>query len=393
MSLPLHARVVTSATPAHPILKALTLDEALAGVFSFDRVAVLPPGKATMVDPGALFELGFAATLGWGEANGALPVIRPLSNPDIVGSGDVIRLNRDGGQLTVLYRRGGDANTLFLTERCNSRCLMCSQPPRDVEDGWRIGESLELISLIDRDLPQLGFSGGEPTLLGPKLGELIAACAVALPRTYMHILTNARRFADRQLADSVASALGRSTWGVPLYADNPARHDYVVQAAGAFEETVNGIYNLAERGHAVEIRFVVHAQTIGRLNGFVDFIWRNMPFVRHVALMGLEPMGYARGARDLLWIDPQDYAADVALAAQGLADRGVPVSLYNMPLCVLPWSVWPLARKSISDWKNIYAPECAGCGAAAQCGGFFASQSADWRSRAVRPISLEDASG
>jgi hypothetical protein len=93
------------------------------------------------------------------------------------------RSRGDDGQVNVLYRRGANANSLFLTERCNSRCLMCSPPPRDDDDGWRVDELLELIGLIDDDLPQLGFTGGEPTLLGPRLAELIRACKAALPRT------------------------------------------------------------------------------------------------------------------------------------------------------------------------------------------------------------------
>jgi len=34
--------------------------------------------------------------------------------------------------------------------------------------------------------------------------------------------------------------------GIPLYSDIDDEHDFVVQASGAFEETLHGLYNLAE---------------------------------------------------------------------------------------------------------------------------------------------------
>ena len=362
--LPLHTRAVISGDLSRQLLKVLDLGEALRGDVRHEQVAVhLDDGVD--VDTGVLRDLGFAAVMRPGATDrlpdDVLPVICGLSNTEVVKPGDVVRVRTDSGQLSVLYRRGANANSLFLTEQCNSRCLMCSQPPRDDDDLWRVGEVLELIPLIDRNLPQLGFTGGEPTLLGPRLPELIRACKAALPQTGLHILTNGRNFADPTVADGVHEATGHATWAIPLYADVPSRHDHVVQVAGAFDATVNGIYNLAERGHAIEIRFVVHAQTLPRMQRFAEFIWRNMPFVDHVAFMGLEPMGFAKVNRHLLWVDPVDYGPALTEAAWHLQDRGITTSIYNVPLCVLPEVAWPLARQSISDWKNVYDPACDGC--------------------------------
>jgi hypothetical protein len=49
--------------------------------------------------------------------------------------------------------------------------------------------------------------------------------------------------------------------GIPLYADVDTIHDYVVQVRGAFDETVLGLYNLAQNQVPIEIRVVLHAQT------------------------------------------------------------------------------------------------------------------------------------
>jgi His-Xaa-Ser system radical SAM maturase HxsC len=391
LALHTHGRV-TDRLPAFP-LKVLRLKEALDEKYPFDRLCLLldRADEDRSVDLGALARLGLGATLMPDidtVETPATPTLHSLTNPNVVAEGDVIRVATNG-QVRVLYRRAASSNALFVTERCNSRCLMCSQPPRDDDDSWRVAELERLIPLIDPSIPFLGFTGGEPTLLGEGLSRLIDLCARHLPETRLHVLTNGRNFEDGSLCDRMSSAIGRTTWAIPLYADVASRHDFVVQAAGALDSTINGIYNLAERGHEIEIRFVAHAQTLPRLRQYAEFLFRNMPFVNHVALMGMEPMGYAKLNRELLWVDPADYVDDLADAAMYLRDRGMNVSIYNLPLCILPRAVWSLARRSISDWKQTYGPECNGCSAMGDCSGFFASTGPNWKSRNIKPLHEE----
>jgi His-Xaa-Ser system radical SAM maturase HxsC len=310
---------------------------------------------------------------------------------DVVRPGDVLRLREGASLVSVVYRRGSRANVLFATERCNSLCLMCSQPPRDVDDNWRVDELLRMVALVDRDEVQLGVTGGEPTLMGSGLARVLAACRAHLPDTELHILTNGRRFAERHDASAWVAAGGdRTTWAVPLAGDTPGAHDHIMGARGGFQETLEGLAELARLGARVEIRVVLHALSIPRLTALARFIYRRLPFVEHVALMGLEPMGFAKRNREQLWIDPADYVGELQDAVGFLSDRGVPVSIYNLPHCVLPRGLWRFARQSISDWKNTYPPECAGCAAQAACAGFFASAGPAWRSRRVSPIGIEE---
>ena len=390
--LPLHTFATITGPFSSALLKVLDLPEALAGKFPFDKVAVCIAADGPVIDLETLRTIGVGAvvfnrSLPPGDTL-PLPALHSFQNPAVISSGDAIRVHPATGRVSVLYRRGANANSLFVTERCNSKCLMCSQPPRDIDDAWRLSEIFDLLPLIDPDLEQLGVTGGEPTLLGAWLPELIRRCKSVLPRTRLHILTNGRNFENEVLANSVADGVGIVLWAIPLYADVPSRHDFVVQARGAFEATLKGIYNLVERGHSIEIRFVLHAQTAPRMERFAEFVYRNLPFVSHVAFMGLEPIGYAKANRASLWIDPLDYAPALERAAWYLHDRGITTSIYNVPLCLLPRSAWPLARQSISDWKNIYESECEGCAERSRCCGFFASTGPAWRSRGIKAFVL-----
>jgi His-Xaa-Ser system radical SAM maturase HxsC len=303
-----------------------------------------------------------------------------------LSDGDVVRVNPVAGALWVMYRRASGHNFLFLTERCNSNCVMCSQPPRLVDDGHLLDAWLQAVPLMSPDTPELGITGGEPTLLGDGLIELLRTCRDNLPRAALHMLSNGRLFNYLSLCRAVAAVDHPDLMvGVPLYSDLPDRHDFVVQAAGAFDQTVRGLMNLSRCGVRIEIRVVLHAQTVGRLPQLARFITRNLPFVEHVALMGLEMMGYVKMNLDALWVDPLDYQQQLAEAVEELDRNRVAVSIYNHQLCVLDRALWPLARRSISDWKNEYVGPCSDCAARSECGGFFASARLRC-SRGIRPI-------
>ena len=92
------------------------------------------------------------------------PLIHSAKSLDYLSDGDVIYVSPNGFVRT-LYRKNSTSNFLLATDQCNSFCLMCSQPPRQVNDFDRINEHLRLIDLIDPETRELGITGGEPTLL------------------------------------------------------------------------------------------------------------------------------------------------------------------------------------------------------------------------------------
>lgn len=74
---------------------------------------------------------------------------------DYLGHNDIIRL--DGQAIRVLFRANSGHNSLLVTEQCNHYCLMCSQPPKNIDDSWILDELEALIPLIPRETPEVGF--------------------------------------------------------------------------------------------------------------------------------------------------------------------------------------------------------------------------------------------
>jgi His-Xaa-Ser system radical SAM maturase HxsC len=301
-------------------------------------------------------------------------------------AGDILRIEPKAKRVRVLYRRNSANNHFLVTERCNSFCLMCSQPPRKVQDGWIIDEIAQTIPLMDPSTKEIGFTGGEPVLLGDRFFSLLRLAKSYLPHTAVHVLSNGRCFADPDVATRYAR-VGHTdiVIGIPLYSDLSTIHDFVVQADGAYDETLRGILNLKRLNQRVEIRVVVHQQTYERLPRLAEFIARNLTFVDRVAFMGLEITGFTRANLESLWIDPFDYQAQLCEAVLMLDAHRMHVSVYNHQRCVLDRRLWRFARKSISDWKNEYMPECRGCAETANCGGFFSSAKFRY-SEHIRPI-------
>lgn len=352
--------LVPSALPQFLLVTESVLERLVSGALS------AKPFKAVLITK------EHSAALAWDSLEVPVGILNEgLSHLEHL---DVLRIEDSTNRLRVMYKRAFRHNSLLITERCNNHCVMCSQPPRDVDDSWIVEELFRVIELIPKDTPEITITGGEPTLLGERLLQLIRAVKHQLPITALHILSNGRRFSDPEFARQCgAIAHPDLVIGIPIYSDNYIDHDYVVQGKGGFDEAVRGIYNLKRHGVKVEIRCVIHRGTYSRLDKLAVFISRNLTFVDHVALMGYEAMGFGKTNAKHLFVLPEVFIAKLNTAIQVLRFARISTSVYNLPLCLLRGPAAQLAVQSISDWKNEYLPECEGCIEKAHCTGFFAS--------------------
>lgn len=293
-----------------------------------------------------------------------------VSDFDDLDVGDVFRVDLHTRRLVFLFKKNSRTNSLYVTDLCNSHCLMCPQPPQET-DSVIFEELRQVVSLLPEGLEEISITGGEPTQIGDRLPLLLRDLASRAPDCYVHMLTNARRFSDWKTVQSVSGILRNLSVGVPLYSFNPEKHDYIVQRKGAFDETLDGILNLGKAGIPIEIRVVLHQQTIPDLSELSHFIYRNIPFVFQVSFMGMEQMGYVKKNWDQLWISPLDYQEQLVSATRALFLRGIPVRIFNLPFCHLDKRLWKFTADSISDFKKYYKDCCNECIKKTVCGGLF----------------------
>lgn len=386
--LPLESKALISKLLGPQLLKVVGLSDFPSAVLPYERMALDLRGAPAGLIGGEMLDLPWGGIVRSPDApcEGERPYVAILGDQRVAKSGDVLEVDPIRQRVASRYRRGDNGNVLFATERCNSYCVMCSQPPRQVQDDWRVGQLLDLIDLIDSDEPSLAISGGEPTLLGEGLVDVVERCASVLPGTHLHILSNGRLLDGSTLHSRFEGLHPNLSWGIPLYGDHYGLHDYVVQSEGAFAQTLRGLYALEAAKQRVEIRVVLVRPTFERLPQIARYIQRNLPFVEHLALMGIEPIGFAKAHHADVWADPADFGDQLAAAVGVFDSSGIGVSLYNLPLCTIDRSLWPYAAQSISTWKNDYLPACASCSVKSKCGGFFSWVTPAWTSRAIAPV-------
>jgi His-Xaa-Ser system radical SAM maturase HxsC len=307
---------------------------------------------------------------------------------DWLAAQDLIAVEPMAKRYRVLWRQAARHNAFLVTDRCDHGCLMCSQPPRDVDDGWIIDEIRECLALLPSETSAVGFTGGEPFLDWRRFIPLVQATQETLPDAAVHVLTNGRAFSRAEVVEAWSQMdRARACVGIPIYSAVDTIHDYVVQSHHALDETVLGILRLKDKGNRVEVRVVLHRLTVERLVETCEWLARNLPFLDHIALMGMEDTGFALANHSALWVDPIDYGRVLSRAVAVLSAARMRTSIYNLPLCVLPAAVRPFAVQSISDWKNAYPEVCAPCDERGRCAGFFTTGRPKL-SRAIAPIKV-----
>jgi Fe-coproporphyrin III synthase len=192
--------------------------------------------------------------------------------------------------------------TLYLTERCNSRCVTC--------DYWRHGRVDMNLAAVRRLLPsllRLGtqvvlLSGGEP-LLNPEWPAIAQALREAglkvwLLTSGLSLAKHARRAA--QVFDAITVSL-----------DGTDRPTYqAIRGLDAFENVCDGIRAAAEQGVAAGLRVTLQRANFRQLPAFValakDLSARQVSFL---AVDVANPHAFGR---------TEDFSSDLALRADEL---------------------------------------------------------------------------
>lgn len=196
---------------------------------------------------------------------------------------------------------------------CNQKCLHCyaaGQPLSDTSELTTAQWKEILAKLRAANVPQVTFTGGEPTLRAD-LVELVEVAQWFVTRlnTNGRLLTPelCRRLYDASL-DSVQ---------VTLYSHDPAVHNALVGAEG-FDDTVTGIKNAVAAGLSVSVNTPLcslntdYAAAVRFVNGLG---------VRYVTCSGLIPSGSAEGAESRATRLTEEQLTDVLRRAVTAAEE------------------------------------------------------------------------
>jgi radical SAM protein with 4Fe4S-binding SPASM domain len=296
---------------------------------------------------------------------------------------------------------------LAITYRCNNDCLHCyNARPRDFPeltlDKWyRI-----LDRLWEIGIPHIVFTGGEPTLRND-LPELISHAEQNGQITGIN--TNGRRLSDPVYVETLVKA-GLDHVQITIESHSPEIHDAMVNAHGAWKQTVAGIHNVLETSLYVMTNTTMLTNNSPTLKETLEFLGQV-----GVPTVGLNALIYSGrgvsvstgiGERDLalllntarvvtaahnqrlIWYTPTQYCNFDPMQLE-LGVKACTAALYNM--CIEPngdvipcQSYYQSIGNILKDpWNNIWNHElsinlrerkdipekCSVCSLVTECGG------------------------
>ncbi len=265
---------------------------------------------------------------------------------------------------------------LYVTEACNSNCVMCPMS----NDSRRRGKSLSLeewekiIDTITEETDHITITGGEPFLCYQKLIPVIRQIHSRFPHLPILILTNGRAMSLPMIQQEMKGAFSsKDHYAIPIHSNQSELHDTITQSKGSFEQTWQGIRFLSGTDAKIEIRIVGHRLNLESLNDTFRYISDSGCHISLINLVAMEMTGNAARNRKNLWVNYRDIYDHSRDGIHYAVEHGIDVGLYNFPLCVLPREAWPLSKNSITEWKIRYEEACRTCDVREACGGLFYS--------------------
>ncbi|MEM3445973.1 MAG: radical SAM protein [Candidatus Korarchaeum sp.] len=157
---------------------------------------------------------------------------------------------------------------LALTYDCNNICLHCySDSPADVRelttDEWK--EVLRI--LRDLGVPQVTFTGGEPTLREDLVELVEEAQRLGI---VSGVVTNGTLLSE-ELSERLARA-GLDYIQITLEASDPEVHERITGVRGSWERTVEGIRNILRTGVYVSVNSTLLRENSSRIADTLRFV-------------------------------------------------------------------------------------------------------------------------
>lgn len=291
---------------------------------------------------------------------------------------DVDRIEPMSTQLSAPYRMD-----LALTYRCQNDCPHCYVGrPRDFPempaDQWK--------SVIDRcwelGIPHVTFTGGEATLR-PDLVELIQYAQNVGVVTGLQ--TNGRKLQDRVYLNQLLTA-GLDHVQITLESHDPAIHDRMVGAEGAWQETVEGVKAAVAADVYMMTNTTMTTENVGGIEATIDFaaslgvptfgcnsliysgaavcVGNGIPEGELAPILERVKEATRRNHMRLIWYTPTQYC-ELDPVGMELGVKGCTAAKYNMCVepngDVIPCQSYYVALGNIlhDPWETIWDHELA----------------------------------
>lgn len=265
---------------------------------------------------------------------------------------------------------------ISLWPKCNSHCVMCTNPDYYIRNDIKADYTFAGIkNRLDRykkgseefskfnDVPSVfTFTGGECTM-NPDLFKIVDYAFKEFPHTRMDLLTNGRRFSDPKFALKTLRLFPDLYYIIPLHGHNARIHEAVTRAPRSYQEVIEGVQNLFKFGlepHRMEIRVVVVGFNFRYLAEIAETIMREWPEVKRLVYIFMEPEGQAEKNLRSIKVEYTETTPYVKKLAT-FAKHFDLFKLYHFPLCTQHPSTWHLIDRTLDKSERSFIDACDDC--------------------------------
>ena len=286
--------------------------------------------------------------------------------------------------------------------QCNIACVFCSNPTegfRETTDRYSFEElkkkvddykkGLRTFVKFDEVRDYFNLTGGEPTA-HPDFLKILAHIRTEFPRNLIRLLSNGRMFAYEDFARWTCG-IGMTPFeiAVPMFGYDARSHEGISRSPGSFAQTTQGLRHLHKHrkpGQLVEIRVIMTKVQEKHLDGLLDFLLAEFPWVDRVVFLFEELEGFAELYKDRLVFTQSECAAAIDRNYDKLR-RFKDARLYHFALCAVPERLWPHVWNTLADFKVTWLEGCrAQCAHRAQCVGVHRSYVKHTGAPDIRPF-------
>ncbi|MDD2673093.1 MAG: radical SAM protein [Syntrophales bacterium] len=252
---------------------------------------------------------------------------------------------------------------LAIWNKCNNKCLMCSNPPD--YDKWgdyslkSISSRIKNISLKEKEIY---LTGGEPTI-HPDFFSILDLIKKRCPKAKIIIDTNGRMFYYKKFLDKFLN-YANIELQISLCGHNAHLHDKITEADGSFDQMVVGTKTLLDRkkkNSEVEIRVVIHKLTLPNFEKIFEFVSERFVGIKRLIFIFMEYEGMAGENIKKVGISYEEVWPYLKKAFSKIRSIPLEVRFYHFPLCVLPKKTWPYLWRTLPEKEVDFLPSCRKC--------------------------------
>lgn len=265
--------------------------------------------------------------------------------------------------------------TISVFNKCNNRCLMCTNPTFGkwvkLKDNGGFDFSFDAIEKKIKEekkknnkVDSIYLSGGEPTL-HPQFFLILTSLEKSFFSAQKKLLTNGRIFFYKRFAQQTLSTVQKLELIVSICGPNARIHNKITRTKSSFEQMIVGLNNLFQykkNDQKIFLRFVVSSLTKKYIFKTLDFVFKEFPWIDGVSVIFMEIEGHGEMNLKKLKIQYSDKEMQKNLQKSLLLfEKKRNISLFHFPLCVLPFDFWPFVMRTLPREEVTFLKKCQKC--------------------------------